>query len=196
MRRSKMNKKDNRLTRETDEKIIRSVYFMMTKEHRPISRITVREICEQADIHRSTFYAHYRDVYDLVERVEQNMSRHLTEAFLRKLDEGAPARECFIEILTFICDHSEFYLYYLTESGNSGVLQLAWNMISERFSSVLPERFGVSTYDEMKFHGAFFLFGLTAVVRLWLQDGCREKPEELYDIIRRQGSVQNAMTEW
>ena len=64
-----MNTKNNRLIRETDEKIIRTVYRMMTEDHRPVGKITVREICEEADIHRSTFYAHYRDVYELVEKV-------------------------------------------------------------------------------------------------------------------------------
>ena len=59
-----MNVKNNRLNRETDEKIIRAVYAMMTQEHRPIGKITVREICERTGIHRSTFYAHYRDVFD------------------------------------------------------------------------------------------------------------------------------------
>ena len=89
-----MNVKNNRLNRETDEKIIRTVYAMMTQQHRPIGKITVREICEEAGVHRSTFYAHYQDVYDLVEKVEQNMSRQLTERFFRKLDENAPARDC------------------------------------------------------------------------------------------------------
>ena len=76
-----MNVKNNRLNRETDEKIIRAVYAMMTQEHRPIGKITVREICERTGIHRSTFYAHYRDVFDLVEKVERGMSRQLTETF-------------------------------------------------------------------------------------------------------------------
>ena len=76
-----MNVKNNRLGRETDERIIRAVYAMMTREHRPIGKITVREICERTGVHRSTFYAHYQDVYDLVERVEKSMSRQLTEAF-------------------------------------------------------------------------------------------------------------------
>ena len=77
-----MNVKNNRLNRETDEKIIRTVYAMMTQQHRPIGKITVREICEGAGVHRSTFYAHYQDVYDLVEKVEQSMSQH---NFLYKL---------------------------------------------------------------------------------------------------------------
>ena len=193
-----MNVKNNRLNRETDEKIIRAVYDMMTREHRPIGKITVREICERTGIHRSTFYAHYRDVFDLVERVEKSMSQQLTETFFRKLDEKAPARDCFAEIFAFIREHRDFYLYYLTESRQYGVLQLAWETVRDRAAAVNagPEKFGAQTTEEMEYHGVFFLVGMTAVVRMWLQKGCPEEPEALYDLIRRQGAVQETMTGW
>lgn len=193
-----MNVKNNRLNRETDEKIIRAVYDMMTREHRPIGKITVREICERTGIHRSTFYAHYRDVFDLVERVEKSMSQQLTETFFRKLDEKAPARDCFAEIFAFIREHRDFYLYYLTESRQYGVLQLAWETVRDRAAAVnaVPEKFGAQTAEEMEYHGVFFLVGMTAVVRMWLQKGCPEEPEALYDLIRRQGAVQETMTDW
>ena len=193
-----MNTKNNRLIRETDEKIIRTVYQMMTQEHRPIGKITVREICERADIHRSTFYAHYQDVYDLVEKVEENMSRQLTEAFFRKLDEKASARDCFTEIFAFIREHRDFYLYYLAGSGKNGVLRLAWETIRERYANadVGPERFGAQSLEELEYHGTFFLQGMTATVRMWLRKGCPLEPSELYDLIRRQGTVQEGLISW
>ncbi len=193
-----MNVKNNRLNRETNERIIRTVYDLMTREQRAIGKITVREICEQAKIHRSTFYAHYRDVYDLVERVEQNMSRQLTETFFRKLDEKAPARDCFSEIFAFIRKHREFYLYYLSESRQAGVLQLAWDTVRERAAAAGADAksFGAGSEAEMAYHGVFFLVGMTAVVRMWLQNGCREAPGELYDLLRRQGAVQETMLGW
>ena len=39
-----MNVKNNRLLRQTDERIVYTVYQMITEEHRPIAKITVREI--------------------------------------------------------------------------------------------------------------------------------------------------------
>ena len=192
-----MNVKNNRLIRETDEKIIRAVYRMMTQERRPVGKITVREICELTGIHRSTFYAHYRDVYDLVEKVEETMSRRLTETLFRKLDEGASARDCFIEIFAFIHEYRDFYLYYLTESRKYGVLQLTWDTIRSRYTEAVdPAHFGVRSQEDMEYHGAFFLVGMTAVVRMWLQNGCREEPAELYDLIKRQGTVQEALIDW
>ena len=193
-----MYTKNNRLNRETDEKIIRAVYAMMTEEHRPIGKITVREICQRSGVHRSTFYAHYRDVYDLVERVEKNMSRQLTEAFFRKLDENASARECFTEVFAFIRDHREFYAYYLSAAKSTGVLALTWETVRDRAAAAQsdPGTFGAFSPEEMTYHGYFFLSGMTAMVRLWLLGGCKEQPETLYDIICRQGDVQKMMIDW
>lgn len=35
---------------------------------KPIHRISVKELCEEAGINRGTFYAHYTDIYDLPSR--------------------------------------------------------------------------------------------------------------------------------
>ena len=193
-----MNVKNNRLVRETNEKIVRAVYEMMVQEHRPVGKITVREICEKANIHRSTFYSHYLDVYDVVEKVEESMSRQLTESFFQKMDEKASARECFTEIFTFIRTYREFYTFYLNEGRNFGVLQLTKDMILERYkeSGSSPQTFGAHTTEEMEYHGTYLVYGLTAVVRMWLKNNCREEPEALYDLILRQSAVQEAMIGW
>ena len=65
-----MNTKNNKRSQNTDEAIIRAAFEAMLLGGKQISKITVREICEKAGINRSTFYAHYTDVYDLFERVE------------------------------------------------------------------------------------------------------------------------------
>ena len=40
--------------------------------------ISVRELTERADINRGTFYIHYRDVGDLLQRLEDEMADRLT----------------------------------------------------------------------------------------------------------------------
>ena len=71
-------------------------------------------------------------------------------------------------------------------------------MVRERYdeSNVTAHMLGSGSDKEMEYHGAFFFTGMTTVVRMWLQNGCREEPEELYDLIRRQGAVQEAMIGW
>ena len=41
--------------------------------------ITVRELTERADVNRGTFYAHYKDVFDLLDQMEQALFQRLTQ---------------------------------------------------------------------------------------------------------------------
>lgn len=49
------------------EKTRRSIIngFLELRARKPLEKIRVRELCEKAQINKSTFYDHYRDVYDL-----------------------------------------------------------------------------------------------------------------------------------
>ena len=42
-------------------------------QHKPVNKITVKEICEQAELNRATFYAHYSDCVDLLESIEEEL---------------------------------------------------------------------------------------------------------------------------
>ena len=52
------------------KRAIRSAFYELIKE-KPLEKITVREIAERAEINKTTFYAHYETVYDLVDQLEQ-----------------------------------------------------------------------------------------------------------------------------
>ena len=39
--------------------------FTLLRSKKELEKITVKELCEEACINKSTFYAHYRDIYDL-----------------------------------------------------------------------------------------------------------------------------------
>ena len=39
--------------------------FLELREKKPLEKITVKELCQRAEIHKSTFYDHYADVYAL-----------------------------------------------------------------------------------------------------------------------------------
>lgn len=53
---------DRRSTR--TKQAIKQAFLDLTKE-KPINKITIAELSQQADIGRGTFYTHYEDIYDL-----------------------------------------------------------------------------------------------------------------------------------
>jgi len=53
--------------------VIKESLFTLLQE-KPLKHITVKSLCELADINRGTFYAHYADIYDLVHQLEEELS--------------------------------------------------------------------------------------------------------------------------
>ena len=56
--------------------LLREAFLDLLVE-KPVAKITVKELCEQANVNRATFYAHYRDLFDLHEEIDAHFT--LTE---------------------------------------------------------------------------------------------------------------------
>ena len=191
-----MNTRNNKRARDTNEKIVRAMFRVMTMKNKPLSRVTVREICEEAGINRSSFYSHYQDVFDVMERVEATMAKGLTEAFIEKLDHGSGIGECFEALFDYIEKNRGFYSFYFTETDRTGVIGVAWELLQDRMQHLDYREFGFQTEEEMQYHGEFFLFGMTAMLRHWVTGGCRETPQELCKILSRQYSPNMQVFFW
>lgn len=47
--------------------------FVELRARKALERISVKELCVLARINKSTFYAHYKDIYDLSEQIESEI---------------------------------------------------------------------------------------------------------------------------
>ena len=46
--------------------------FLEIRSKKPLERITVRELCERAEVSKGTFYLHYHDIYELSDMLQEN----------------------------------------------------------------------------------------------------------------------------
>ncbi|MCB7521948.1 TetR/AcrR family transcriptional regulator [[Clostridium] hylemonae] len=67
------------LRMEKTEKGIKNA-FIELRSRKPLERITVKELCAGACINKSTFYAHYRDIYDLSDTMEAEIAESVTNS--------------------------------------------------------------------------------------------------------------------
>lgn len=51
--------------------------FLNLRMRKPLEKITVRELTEQAEISKATFYLHYKDIYDLSNSMEEEVIQDL-----------------------------------------------------------------------------------------------------------------------
>ena len=54
------------------QRVIRESFLSLLRQ-KPINKITVKEVCELAELNRATFYAHYNDCFALMESIEQEL---------------------------------------------------------------------------------------------------------------------------
>lgn len=189
-----MNTKNNRRAQTTDEAIIREVYAIIWTERRPISKITVREICERANINRSTFYAHYQDIWDVVERVEAQMAKQAGNAYLSQVHRSLES--AFESLFSFLAEYRQFYLLYFAERQTASIFLLIDPVYQEKEKQLTPELLGYTLKGEREYHYEFFLGGLTALVRRWLKNDCKETPRELVEILQREYSPRLELFRW
>ena len=54
--------------------------FMELRREKPVEKIRVKELCDRACINKSTFYAHYQDIYALANAMEDEMVHAVVES--------------------------------------------------------------------------------------------------------------------
>ena len=172
-----MNTSGNQLHMETERKLREALLFYMEQEKAP----TVGQLCQRAQINRSTFYRHYTDVYDLMNRVEQEFQHGLyrsldgDSAFLARLGSKPEELE---PLIAYIGQNPHFYRVYLqkyaTNEDNKGFQRYWQNQVLPLFQS-----HGVHNEAHIRYYYEYVKTGIVSVLRLWLENGCRETPEEM-----------------
>ena len=59
-------------------KMLLNESFLKFLAEKPLARITIKEICEDADLNRSTYYAHFTDPYDQLKKLETDIMVDMT----------------------------------------------------------------------------------------------------------------------
>lgn len=190
-----MNTKNNKRSQETDEAIVHAAFEAMLMGGKQISKITVREICERANINRSTFYAHYIDVYDLFEKVEMQMAEMCSE---RMMDSASGGFRGMTEgMFTFVAEYKEFYQIYFSELNRvSHIIEMMIAPFKNRIEDMKNSVMENGIPGEVEYHFAFFTAGVTSMLAQWLAGNCKETPQQLFDILARIHSENSLFRTW
>lgn len=149
-----------------------------------IDKITIKAICELADINRSTFYAHYHDQYDLLKQIEQEVLEEIN-IYLNNhsfIDNEAESSQIITRIFEYIVANAELCKVLLSDKGGIA-LQKELMMIVQRQS--MTGWHGVNQIDSELIE-YFLLYGVNGsigIVQKWLQTGMKKTAREMAEII-------------
>lgn len=157
------------------KKVIVEAFLSLLRE-KTLSKITVKEVCEIADINRSTFYKYYLDCFDLVEQLEQEALRETGE-MIQAMRAQKP-ETVLTQMLEQVQKHAELFRL-LEGQGDSDRFTQKIAMVC--FQSMEQGRAGAQEQNTMPF--AFVTGGAGAVIAYWMRSGMKEPPEQVARVI-------------
>ncbi|MBO7703832.1 MAG: TetR/AcrR family transcriptional regulator, partial [Solobacterium sp.] len=159
------------------KQLIRSALLARMKE-KPVSRITVRELCTASGISRPTFYQYYRDVFDLAEQTEQDFIEALRRHIGAPLPSGKDERFArYRAMCALFLENRDLFLGFYGPNGDPAFIHKIID------SSWRPEAEEELSYP-LNYTRTFLFRGTAAVMYDWLQKGdARESLDEITAVI-------------
>lgn len=158
--------------------ILRKNLITLMKD-KSINSITVKELCEKADINRGTFYLHYKDVFHMLEEIEKELFEEFQDKLLSHeiSPNKADAKPILQDIYTFIAQNSDFCMVSLCERGDMVFVKKIVSLIYEKGYSDWSSIFKTKDKDLFDKYYSFILYGAIGLIDHWLKNGLKESPE-------------------
>jgi len=117
-----MEKKESRRVKMTKQLLAES--FLNLLSEKTIYKITVKEICENADLNRSTYYAYYSDPYDQLNSIETDimmgMMEYVDSITVGEKETSIHQFQTIRAVLEYINSKKSLFRILLGEYGDTG----------------------------------------------------------------------------
>ena len=159
-------------------------------EEQPLSKISVRTICDELGINHNTFYYYYADIYAVIqEYFDENLES--VEAVYSRTDSWELS---FLEAVRPVMKNRRavYHIYYSIrkEDLEQYLYSVSGNIMQAFVDSILPEL--PAKEEDRKLIAHFYRCALTNIVLHWIADGMKQEPK---DMITRIGYLFNGSIE-
>ena len=137
-------------------------------EKTPLNKISVTDICNCADLNRSTFYAYYNDIDELLSEIEAEV---LAQIPINVDREDINYEENFLNALeilfNYIQSNEKIFRILMIQSGERDFNNKLVSFILERYKN------STDIKDEIlaKYGCIFCISGVIGIVKEWILDG-------------------------
>ncbi len=175
-----MNTKNNQRTR-LSKLLFKNALMDLLKEKGSVTKISVRELCDQAELNRSTFYAHYNEPKDLLYEIETELL-DATEEHLKKIgkENDAGAQKYILSFLQYIRQNDKQFRTLLIDSADpefrarfmqQSIIQFVDNLRIE-----LPKELEQYIFS-------YILNGSTGIIIQWIRSDYAVNEKEIVNLL-------------
>lgn len=168
------------------KKILRDTLIELMHEKK-LEKITVKDLTERADLNRGTFYLHYSDIYDLLEKSETKALKEI-DKMLSKINPKEFAKYNFankpypplVELFEWFKDNISFGKVLMGGYGNISFL--------EKISIVAKSKLCIKQNESENntvlnnYFDTYIVFGFLGIIKQWFDNDASTPPEEMATI--------------
>ncbi|HZK41579.1 MAG TPA: TetR/AcrR family transcriptional regulator [Clostridia bacterium] len=160
---------------------------------KPLREITISEVTDAADVSRTTFYLHYKNINELFVSMEDAIYRqfeqiiHLSMADEHSLlhvefdDKGRAAMPALEEVFRFIYDNRDLSLVLLSNP-DSTFLDKIWSeghdVLIQRMASLQPEM----SVRLIEYYYIFVISGIRGLIEHWISSDMKEPIAQVVEL--------------
>ncbi len=178
-------KKEDRRVRRTKKLLTQALTQLL--QEKQVNEITVKELTDLADMNRGTFYLYYKDIFDMLEKIEDSMFAAL-DVIMERHEKDALATDTkpiLLDLFAFIQENKEMSRVLLSVNGDMNFLHRLNEVVREKCRSAWLTLRNGQDEDAFDYHYSFVVFGCAGVIRAWVNRNCSESAEEMAELADR-----------
>lgn len=174
---------DNRV-RYTKMVLQQALLKILQRKH--IDKVSVKELCEEAEVNRGTFYLHYSTPNDILMEIEQQFIDENMVLFQPYFNEGYETDYMAI-LFRYILEHQELASIIMGKNGNPRMLERWQNMMRPGIVNGWCREFPQYRREDLDYVFDFIFVGATRLLLNWIEDNNGLSSEELANRLDRLG---------
>lgn len=150
-------------------------------KEKSLRQITVQELVDRADIHRATFYTHYQDIYDLYEKLEEQILQEVSH--MLSLSANGNYNGIYRSIIDYLRQHPAYGEMLLN---NPAFRKRLTQVMEEKYMELwLKEEPSQQLTDEMRSLTAYHLGGCMAIIQRWVENQYQEPEDAIIRLLQK-----------
>lgn len=174
---------DRRITK--TKSALKKEFFLLLNENKLITNISVKTLCDKADVSRGTFYLHYSDLYDLLEELENE----LLSDFERILESHDPLSlkgsliPILDDIVLFIHKNKDVCLMFF-DADMSFTYKIK-RLVRSRCYNAWSRLYDDLDRNIWEYLSTFIFSGCLDVITMWIKESRGESPDEITKLLEK-----------
>ena len=172
--------KENQRVRLTKKMLQDSLIWLLP--NKSIHKISVREICDNAEINRSTFYKYYGSQYDLLKDMENEVLLQIDGYLNVSKDQPGYDVLALTRIAVYLQENLDLCRLLINNTVDSEFPEKLLNlpMIRQLLSEQLTEE---RDKAELEYVSQLVVYGGFSIIKRWINKDERESPERIARIL-------------